>query len=63
VFEQEPLPPDNPLWEMENVLISPHVAGFTPRYDERAVALFAGNMDRFLAGQPLLNQVDKRRGY
>jgi phosphoglycerate dehydrogenase-like enzyme len=63
VFEQEPLPPDSPLWEMENVLISPHVAGFTPRYDERATALFAENLSRYLAGQPLLNQVDSCRGY
>ncbi len=63
VFEQEPLPADSPLWEMENALISPHVAGFTPRYDERAVALFAENLARYLAGQPLLNQVDMSRGY
>jgi phosphoglycerate dehydrogenase-like enzyme len=63
VFEQEPLPPDSPLWEMENVLISPHVAGFTPRYDERAVALFAVNLRRYVAGDPLLNLVDKARGY
>ena len=63
VFEQEPLPPDSPLWEMENVLISPHVAGFTPRYDERAAGLFAQNLARYLAGQSLLNLVDKSRGY
>ena len=63
VFEQEPLPADSPLWEMENVLISPHVAGFTPRYDERAAGLFAKNLARYLAGQPLLNLVDKSRGY
>ena len=63
VFEQEPLPSDSPLWEMENALISPHVAGFTPRYDERATVLFAQNLARYLAGQPLLNLVDKSRGY
>jgi phosphoglycerate dehydrogenase-like enzyme len=63
VFEEEPLPPESPLWEMENVLISPHVAGFTPLYDERAVALFARNLSRFLDGQPLLNLVDRSRGY
>lgn len=63
VFEEEPLPPDSSLWDMENVLISPHVAGFTPRYDERAVALFAENLSRYLAGAPLLNLVDKARGY
>jgi phosphoglycerate dehydrogenase-like enzyme len=63
VFEREPLPADSPLWEMETVLISPHVAGFTPRYDERATELFAENMSRYLSGQPLLNQVERSRGY
>jgi phosphoglycerate dehydrogenase-like enzyme len=63
VFEEEPLPSDSPLWDMENVLISPHVAGFTPRYDERAVALFAENLRRYVEGEPLLNLVDKARGY
>jgi phosphoglycerate dehydrogenase-like enzyme len=63
VFEQEPLPGDSPLWDLENALISPHVAGFTPRYDERATALFAENLRRYLSGQPLLNLVDKGLGY
>jgi phosphoglycerate dehydrogenase-like enzyme len=63
VFEHEPLPPDDPLWDLENVLISPHVAGFSPRYDERAAALFGQNLARYLAGEPLLNAVDKERGY
>ncbi len=63
VFEQEPLPPESPLWKLENVLISPHVAGFTPRYDERATALFVENLGRYLAGERLLNLVDKARGY
>jgi len=63
VFEQEPLPADSPLWNLENVLISPHVAGFTPRYDERATALFAENLGRYLSGEPMLNLVDKARGY
>jgi phosphoglycerate dehydrogenase-like enzyme len=63
VFEEEPLPADSPLWSLENALLSPHVAGFTPRYDERAVALFARNLARYLAGEPLLNLVDKARGY
>lgn len=63
VFEQEPLPAGSPLWTMENVLISPHVAGFTPRYDERATTLFAENLGRYLSGEPLLNLVDKARGY
>jgi phosphoglycerate dehydrogenase-like enzyme len=63
VFEQEPLPADSPLWKMENVVISPHVAGFTPHYDERATALFAENLRRYLAGEPLLNQVERGREY
>ena len=63
VFEQEPLPADSPLWGLENALLSPHVAGFTPRYDERAVALFARNLAHYAAGEPLLNLVDKAKGY
>jgi phosphoglycerate dehydrogenase-like enzyme len=63
VFEQEPLPADSPLWDQENALLSPHVAGFTLRYDERAAALFAQNLAHYLAGEPLLNLVDRSRGY
>ncbi len=63
VFETEPLPADSPLWRLENVLISPHVAGFTPHYDERASDLFAENLRRYRAGEPLLNRVDRARGY
>ena len=63
VFEQEPLPADSPLWKMDNVIISPHIAGFTPHYDERATALFAENLRRYLAGDPLLNQIERGRGY
>jgi phosphoglycerate dehydrogenase-like enzyme len=63
VFEQEPLPADSPLWKMENVIISPHIAGFTPHYDERAAAVFAENLRRYLAGEPLLNRVERGRGY
>jgi len=63
VFEQEPLPADSPLWALENALLSPHVAGFTPHYDRRAAALFAENLRRYLAGEPLLNLVDRARGY
>jgi phosphoglycerate dehydrogenase-like enzyme len=63
VFEEEPLPSDSPLYELENVVLSPHVAGFTLRYDERASDLFAENLRHYLAGEPLLNLVDKARGY
>lgn len=63
VFEEEPLPADNPLWEMPNVLISPHVAGLSPHYVERAFTLFKENLRRYIAGEELLNKIDLERGY
>jgi phosphoglycerate dehydrogenase-like enzyme len=63
VFEQEPLAADSLLWHLPNVILSPHVSGFTPHYDERAMALFAENLRRYVAGEPLLNVVDVQRGY
>ena len=65
VFETEPLPPESPLWQMDarRVIISPHVAGFSLKYDERASDLFAENLRRYLAGEPLLNLVERERGY
>ena len=63
VFETEPLPEDSPLWNMENVIMSPHVSGFSREYDERAVDLFVANLGRYLAGQPLLNSVNREQGY
>ena len=63
VFEHEPLPADSPLWEMPNVIISSHVAGDYPGYEDELVALFGENLSRYRAGQPLLNVVDKRLGY
>ncbi len=63
VFQQEPLPPESELWEMENVILTPHISGGTPVYMERAVALFCDNLRRYLAGEPLRNAVDLKRGY
>lgn len=63
VFAQEPLPADSPLWTLPNVILSPHVSGFTPDYDARAMALFAENLRRYLAGERLLNLVELERGY
>ncbi|MFN8481521.1 MAG: D-2-hydroxyacid dehydrogenase [Anaerolineae bacterium] len=63
VFDPEPLPADSPLWRMDNVVISPHVSGFTLHYDDWATDLFAENMRRFLADEPLINLVDRREGY
>lgn len=63
VFEHEPLAPESPLWRRADVLITPHVSGFQARHWPDAAALFAANLRRFEAGQPLLNLVDKTAGY
>jgi len=63
VFEIEPLPAESELWGLDNVLLTPHISGGTPRYMERAVELFCDNLRRYLAGQPLRNVVDPSRGY
>jgi D-2-hydroxyacid dehydrogenase (NADP+) len=63
VFETEPLPEKSWLWHLNNVIITPHLAGETPVYNERAVDLFCENLRRYLAGEPLRNVVDPRRGY
>ena len=63
VYEEEPLPSNSPLWKLKNVLLSPHVSGFTPHYNERTAELFAENLRRYLAGEPLLNVVNRERGY
>jgi len=63
VFEKEPLPQNSELWTMPNVIITPHVAGVTPGYNARAMGVFCENLRRYLAGQPLLNVIDRTRGY
>jgi phosphoglycerate dehydrogenase-like enzyme len=63
VFEVEPLPAESALWTLRNVILSPHVSGITPRYEQRVMAIFADNLRRFLRGLPLTNQVDFTRGY
>lgn len=63
VFLEEPLPDSSPLWKMPNVIVSPHISGASAHYDERAVDLFADNLRRYLSGQPLLNLVNRERGY
>jgi len=52
VFEEEPLPPDHPLWGMENVIITPHTAGLTEHYSQRALAIFLENFRAVLRGEP-----------
>ncbi len=63
VTEQEPLPPSSPLWNMENVIITPHHSGLSEKYMDRAIDLFCKNLKEFLAGRPLRNVVDKKKGY
>jgi len=63
VAYKEPLPADEPLWIAGNVIITCHTSGWTPRTTERHMAVFTENVRRYVAGLPLLNVVDKRRGY
>lgn len=63
VTDPEPLPAHSPLWDMENVVVTAHSAGLTPRSYERFEALLLENLRRFARGEPLLNQVDKSAGY
>ncbi len=63
VTEHEPLAPESPLWDMENVLITPHIANASERLWERQWAIFRENLERWFAGKELINVVDKRRGY
>lgn len=63
VFEEEPLPPTSPLWNLDNVILSPHISGNSVHYHEKAAALFAENLERYLNKQPLLNRLERKRGY
>jgi phosphoglycerate dehydrogenase-like enzyme len=63
VFRDEPLAPDDPTWDVPNLLITPHVSGFRHDHWDAAVALFIENRRRYAAGEPLLNVVDKEAGY
>lgn len=63
VTTPEPLPPDHPLWRQENVLITPHLAGHIEHHFDNVVDLFAENLRRYLAGEPLLNLVERALGY
>lgn len=63
VFETEPLPEDSPLWGLENVIITPHYSGLTPRYAERLLDIFIDNLKRYLEKRPLRNVVDFDLGY
>ncbi len=63
VTDPEPLPAESPLWSMENVMITPHVAGLSTHYNDRVVDLMCENLRRYLAGEPLLNLVRRELGY
>jgi len=63
VFRTEPLPPESPLWQLENLLITPHTAALTDRLWERHYVRFTENLRRYAEGRPLLGEVDKRKGY
>src|SRR3989442_4567153 len=63
VFAAEPLPPSSPLWTLPQVVITPHIAGTHPQYMARSADLFVRNLKRYLAGEPLINEVDKQAGY
>ncbi|MGC8644516.1 MAG: D-2-hydroxyacid dehydrogenase [Isosphaeraceae bacterium] len=59
VFEIEPLPPDHPLWDFPNVILTPHTAGYSPVIAPRHLAMLLENLGRFVRGEALLNVVDK----
>lgn len=63
VFAEEPPPAGHPFFDLENAIVSPHVSGFLASYDDKCADLFADNLRRYLAGAPLLNLVDRARGY
>jgi phosphoglycerate dehydrogenase-like enzyme len=63
VFPEEPLPVNSPLWQLPNIIITPHLSGGSVFYGERAVGLFSENLLRYLGGLPLYNLFDLERGY
>jgi phosphoglycerate dehydrogenase-like enzyme len=63
VFEVEPLPDEHPLWKFPNVILTPHVAGQSSRIAERHLGVVVENLRRFVAGELLLNVVDKHRWF
>ena len=63
VTYEEPCPPDNPLWELPNVILTSHSAGQSQLYRRRAIQLFIDNLNRYANGEPLQNVVDKEKGY
>jgi len=63
VFEEEPLSPKSKLWELDNVILTPHIGGSRQDYYQRVGEIFRINLNRYLSGKPLLNLYDKKLGY
>jgi glyoxylate/hydroxypyruvate reductase A len=63
VFATEPLPSDSPMWDLPNVIVSPHSASTVSAENRRIVDIFLDNLRRFLAGEPMVNAFNKSLGY
>lgn len=63
VFEEDPLPKDHPLWDMDNVFITPHLSAKTVRYLDRSIEKFEANLTHFRNGESMINEVDVQKGY
>jgi phosphoglycerate dehydrogenase-like enzyme len=63
VYEQEPLGSDNELWDVPNLIMTPHLAGASTQKDRRCVEILRENLGRFQRGETLMNLVDKQKGY
>jgi phosphoglycerate dehydrogenase-like enzyme len=63
VFESEPLPVDSELWKLKNVVISPHISSWSKDYRMRAAEIFCANLEKYLAGEPLLHIIDRSKEY
>jgi len=63
VFRREPLPPDHPFWTTEGITVLPHIGGSHPQRDRIVAGLFVENLRRYLSGEPLLQLVDRTKGY
>jgi len=63
VFHQEPLSPDDPLWTLPNVILTPHTSGFRHGHWDEVIDLFADNLQRFLTGQPVRYRIEPGLGY
>jgi len=63
VFEEEPLPQDSPLYDLDNVILTPHISGLFPHYNREAVKVFKNNLRLFIEGEKLVNVIDPERQY